>query len=57
MRHAAASWWDSNNVSIRTVQKALGHSSVQTTERVYVQILDKKQAARDIVAAFAEMSN
>lgn len=57
MRYAAASWWDKNNVSIRTVQKALGHSSVQTTERVYVQILDKKQAARDIVAAFAGISN
>lgn len=55
LRHAAASWWDRQNIPIRTVQKALGHSSVQTTERVYVQILDKKQAARDIVAAFAGM--
>ena len=57
LRHAAASWWDKNNVSIRTVQKTFGQSSVQTTERVYVHIHDKKQTATDIVATFAGMSS
>lgn len=51
LRHAAASVWDERGVKIRDVQKALGHSSVQTTERIYVKILDKKKAAMTIAAA------
>ena len=50
LRHAAASLWDDRGVNIRLVQKALGHSSVQTTEQVYVQILDKEKAAMEISA-------
>lgn len=53
LRHAAASVWDERGVKIRDVQKALGHSSVQTTERIYVQILDKKKAAMTIAKAMS----
>ena len=53
LRHAAASLWDEGQVPIRTVQKALGHANMQTTERVYVQILNKTKAAQEISAAFS----
>lgn len=53
LRHAAASLWDEEQVPIRTVQKALGHANMQTTERVYVQILNKTKAAQEISAAFS----
>ena len=52
LRHAAASIWDDRGANIRDVQKALGHSKVETTERVYVQILDKKKAAETISKIF-----
>ena len=53
LRHAAASLWDDRGANIRDVQKALGHSSVQTTERVYVQILNRSRAASNISKLFA----
>ena len=52
LRHAAASLWDDRGANIRDVQKALGHSSVETTEKVYVQILNKKKAAERISKIF-----
>ena len=52
MRHAAASYWDDLGVPIRDVQNALGHSSVTTTERVYVKVLHKDKSAMNINAAF-----
>ena len=52
MRHAAASFWDDLGVPIRDVQNALGHSSVTTTERVYIKVLNKGKAAANINAAF-----
>lgn len=53
LRHAAASVWDDKGANIREVQKALGHSNVETTERVYVQILDRKKAASNISKLFS----
>ena len=52
LRHAAASLWDNCGANIRDVQKALGHANVATTERVYIQILDKKKAADNINKIF-----
>lgn len=52
LRHAAASIWDNRGANIRDVQKALGHSKVETTERVYVQILNKSKAAEQISKIF-----
>lgn len=54
LRHAAASLWDHYGASMRAVQKALGHSNVQTTERVYVDILNKPKAAQEISALFPD---
>lgn len=54
LRHAAASIWDNRGANIRDVQKALGHSKVETTERVYVQILDRKKAAENINKVFQD---
>lgn len=52
LRHAAASLWDDMGVPLRTIQSALGHSSMRTTETVYVNILNRKKAANDINLAF-----
>ena len=52
LRHCAASMWDDLGVPMRDVQKALGHSSVRTTERTYVHILNKEKAALSINQAF-----
>lgn len=52
LRHAAASSWDDAGVPLRDVQKALGHSNVRTTERIYVQILDRHKAAQNISRVF-----
>lgn len=54
LRHAAASIWDNRGANIRDVQKALGHSKVETTERIYVQILDRKKAAENINKVFCD---
>lgn len=48
LRHAAASLWDDMGAPIRTVQKALGHANVKTTEHIYVDILNKPKAAQEI---------
>lgn len=52
LRHAAASSWDDAGVPLRDVQKALGHSDIRTTERVYVQILNRAKAAQNISRVF-----
>ena len=52
LRHAAASLWDDKGVDTRTIQKAMGHSSITTTERVYIAILDQSKAAAKINGAF-----
>lgn len=52
LRHAAASSWDDAGIPLRDVQKALGHSDVRTTERVYVQILNRSRAAQNISRVF-----
>lgn len=52
LRHAAASAWDDAGANIRDVQKALGHSDIRTTERVYVQILNRAKAAQNISRVF-----
>ena len=51
LRHCAASVWDDHDVDIRDVQKALGHSSLRTTERIYVHYLDANKAANAVNAA------
>lgn len=48
LRHCAASLWADNGADIRDVQLALGHANLQTTERVYLHILDKTKAAKNI---------
>ena len=52
LRHSAASLWDDLGVPMRDVQNALGHASVSTTERVYVQVLNRNKSAAKINAAF-----
>lgn len=52
LRHAAASYWDDLGVPIRDVQNALGHSSVRTTEKIYISILDKEKSSSKILSAF-----
>ena len=48
LRHAAASMWDDMGAEMRTIQNALGHASVATTERIYVSVLNKAKAAHSI---------
>lgn len=48
LRHCAASLWDHFGASMRDVQQALGHSSITTTEKVYVHILNGKKSAAAI---------
>lgn len=52
LRHTAASLWDDLGVPIRIVQQALGHSSIATTEQIYVNVLNKEKASSEIVNAF-----
>ena len=54
LRHAAASLWDDKGVDTRTIQKAMGHSSITTTERIYISILDQSKAAAKINGAFGD---
>lgn len=51
LRHAAASVWDDRGVPMRDIQNALGHSSISTTERVYVKVLNTARAANTITLA------
>lgn len=53
LRHAAASYWDDCGVAMRDVQTALGHSSVNTTEKIYVTVLRRDKAAKSINAVYA----
>lgn len=51
LRHAFASVVAEIGVPIRTVQLALGHSSVATTERVYTSVLNRTAVAHSINTA------
>ena len=55
LRHCAASIWDDHDVDIRDVQKALGHASLRTTERIYVHYLDANKAANAVNAALDDL--
>lgn len=52
LRHAAASLWDDLGAPMRTIQQGLGHSSIRTTERIYVTVLNKHKAAEDLTDVF-----
>lgn len=55
LRHCAASLWDAKGVSMRSVQQALGHKSIRTTENIYVHVLNKSKAADEITAACSNL--
>lgn len=55
LRHAAASLWDDLGITIRDIQNALGHSSISTTEKIYVKVLNKVKTASKINTALDEM--
>lgn len=55
LRACAASLWDDADVSMRDVQKALGHSNISTTERIYVHILDDRKSANTINEALEKV--
>ena len=55
LRHCAASIWDDHDVDIRNVQKALGHASLRTTERIYITYLDQNKAANAVNAALNDI--
>lgn len=52
LRHAFTALCDNKGVPLRTIQTSLGHSSIRTTESVYLYVLNKQQAAQTINAAF-----
>lgn len=52
LRHGFASICDEMGVSLRDVQNSLGHSSILTTEHIYVTVLDKSKSAVTINKAF-----
>ena len=56
LRACAASLWDDADVSMRDVQKALGHSNISTTERIYVHILDDRKSANTINDALDKLA-
>ena len=55
LRHCATALWDSRGVPIRTIQNALGHNSIRTTENVYLYVLNKNQSAMEINSALENM--
>ena len=55
LRHCATALWDSYGVPISTVQNALGHKSIRTTENVYLYVLNKNQSAMEINSALENM--
>lgn len=55
LRHCATALWDSYGVPIRTIQNALGHKSIRTTENVYLYVLNKNQSAMEINYALENM--
>lgn len=55
LRHAAASNWDDKDISMRDIQRNLGHSSITTTEHIYVTILNNKKAALKVNDALANV--
>lgn len=48
LRHSACALMDNFGVSLRDVQMNMGHSSIHTTERIYLQVLNKSKSAISI---------
>lgn len=55
LRHAFASLCDDCGVPLRTIQKALGHSSLATTENIYVTVLNRTRAAQEVTAVLEKV--
>lgn len=53
LRHCATSLWADGGADIRDIQQALGHANLRTTENVYMHILDKAKAAKNIAEKFS----
>lgn len=52
LRHCATSRWAEMDVPMRTVQLALGHARLSTTEQVYAHVLRRERAAQGINDAY-----
>ena len=52
LRHAYASLCDHCDIPLRQIQESMGHSSYNTTLQVYISVLDKSRAAKNISSAF-----
>ena len=52
IRHAGASKLDDMGVPMRDIQKILGHSSIETTEQIYVTVLNRNKAAKSVKSAW-----
>lgn len=51
LRHCYTALCDYRGVPLRDVSATLGHSSIRTTENVYLYVLDKQKSARSVSAA------
>ena len=55
LRHCATSLWDDAGADIQDVSRALGHAQIATTEKVYLHILDKTKAAKNIAETLSTL--
>ena len=56
LRHCATSLWDDAGAGIQDVSRALGHAQISTTEKVYLHILDKTKAAKNIAETLSVLT-
>lgn len=56
LRHCATSLWDDAGADIQNVSRALGHAHIATTEKVYLHILDKTKAAKNIAETLSTLT-
>ena len=56
LRHCATSLWDDAGADIQNVSRALGHAHIATTEKVYLHILDKTKAAKNIAETLSMLN-
>lgn len=56
LRHCATSLWADSDINMRSIQLALGHANLTTTERIYADILDDKKAAQNIASILSTLS-
>ena len=56
LRHCATSLWDDAGADIQDVSRALGHAQIATTEKVYLHILDKTKAAKNIAETLSMLT-